>query len=145
MILKNDWSRPRPFLLGPVLLAMLVTGCEQGNPTVSGIVVYEDDSTPLDSGMVMFLALEGGKRHARGDIQTDGTYQLGTKKPGDGTAPGKYRVCIVPPDRSAEVENGIRVPPLVDSRYLDVRTSGLEFEVKPGHNEFTIKVSKPAG
>ena len=140
----NDWNWPRRFLLGPILLIVLLVGCNHGNPSVAGKVVYEDDGSPLDSGLVMFLPFEGEQRFARGEIRADGTYQLGTRKPGDGAQPGKYRVCIVPPDRSAEEENGILVPPLVDPRYLDVRTSGLEFEVKPGHNNFTLKVARPA-
>lgn len=125
-----------------------LTGCGEGRSPVRGQVTYAD-GTPLSWGTVVFEGNEGGKAvMARGDIQEDGTFTMGTEKPGDGVVPGKYRVLVTTPASSeggpplGERDRTVRGP-TVDSRYKDFNTSGLEFEVKPGPNEFPIKVTKP--
>ncbi|MBI3462715.1 MAG: hypothetical protein HY000_06590 [Planctomycetes bacterium] len=46
---------------------------------------------------------------------------------------------VVPPiSMSAE-----RVQGVIHPRHMDCKTSGLEFTVKPGPNNFTITVAKP--
>jgi len=144
MMLPSSLSRRNLRQLWPVLLLVVVVGCNQGMATVTGKVVYENDGSAVPAGLVMFLPTEKGQSFARSNIQPDGSYRLGTEKPGNGAKPGKYGVCIIPPDRSAERENGAKITPLVDSRYQDATTSGLEFEVQPGSNDFTIKVSRPS-
>lgn len=123
---------------------LLVLGCSGPDTTVAGKVVYDKDGSPVTTGMVMFVSIEG-QHLARGDIQSDGTFSLRSKDRNTSIHPGKYGVCIVPPDTSSQRENGIIVPPLVDARFLDTRSSGLEFEVQPGENNFTLTVSKPTG
>jgi hypothetical protein len=104
-------------------------------------VTYED-GTPFTMGMVVFEGDAGGKIvTARGELQPDGTYQLGTNKPGDGAPAGKYRV-LVAPRQDIDSPAPERDRP-IDFRYTSFSTSGLEFEVKSGPNEFPIQVSKP--
>jgi hypothetical protein len=110
---------------------------------VRGKVTLED-GTVLTQGMVVFESTESEKPiTARGDIQADGSYELSTHKPGDGVPPGKYRVLIAPRIDLEEIDAPNRKPPLFDKSYTNFSTSGLEFEVKPGANEFVIQVARP--
>ncbi len=127
-----------------VLLSITSIGCGRRDSTVTGKVVYGKDGSPMTAGMVMFVSADG-QRLARGDIRSDGTFSLRSGVRDEGVQPGKYGACIVPPDTASQRENGIVTPPLVDARFLSTETSGLQFEVKPGKNDFTVTVSKSAG
>jgi hypothetical protein len=99
-----------------------------------------EDGTPLTKGLVVFEAAGGKGVTARGEIQADGRYQLGTLKPGDGVPAGRYRVLINPLDLSAVPDEQKELP--FDHKYLKFETSGLEYEVKAGSNEYPIQLSK---
>jgi len=131
----------RPALVGATLLLVVgAVGCSSGLHPVRGKVTFED-GTPLPAGGIVFLQ-EGEKAiQAQGSIQPDGSYELGTNRPGDGAAPGKYRVLINPGDMT---DWDAKVRSVFDKRYLDYKTSGLEFEVKAGSNDFPIRLSKAA-
>ena len=61
-----------------------------------------------------------------------------------GALAGRYRVLVRPPPNPGRGEDDPRrYLPLIDPRYTRFETSGLEFEVRPGKNEFTIEVEKP--
>ncbi|MGL6195690.1 MAG: hypothetical protein ACRC2T_12810 [Thermoguttaceae bacterium] len=64
-------------------------GCS-GKVKVSGTVKYRDDSTPVQSGVVVFSS-KG--QSARGNIK-DGKYVLGMQKDGDGIPKGTYTVTV---------------------------------------------------
>jgi hypothetical protein len=109
--------------------------------TVVGTVTLADGS-PLTRGLVIFDGIMDGKTVSpRGEVKPDGTFVLGTLKPGDGVPAGKYRVLINPLD-SSEVPDELKKLPF-DYKYCRLETSGLEFEVKPGKNEFPIKLDPP--
>ena len=133
--------RPRrAAFLAISVLALGVAGCGQRLYPVHGSVVL-DDGTPVTKGMVIFERVEGGEPvTAQGAIEPDGTYQLGTTKPGDGVPPGKYRVLINPIDTSDAPDEQKVLP--FDIKYLKFETSGLELEVKSGSTEFPIKVTR---
>jgi hypothetical protein len=78
---------------------------------------------------------------ARGTLQPDGTFRLGTNRPGDGAPPGKYRVLVVP--RGLTEAEAAKRPPIIDRKFEKFETSGLTLEVKPGANELLITVTKP--
>jgi hypothetical protein len=138
--MRAAFSLTRVIALLPLLVG--AAGCG-GQYPVRGKATFED-GTPLTTGMVVFERQEGGKAvMARGEIQADGSYQLGTGRPGDGATPGKYQVLVSVPDPIYQDEE--RPTPPLDPRYMDYRTSGLEFEVKPGPNEYPIRVSRAAG
>jgi hypothetical protein len=122
------------------LLLLSAAGCSHRLSPVGGRVTYED-GTPVTYGMVIFESKEGPhKITARGLIQPDGSYQLSMAKPGDGVPPGPYRVLIGP----GQVIDPDAPPPLpFDKHYTDFATSGLEYEVQAGPNEFVIKLERP--
>jgi hypothetical protein len=136
----GSWRRFAPLACLFTLLG--VTGCGSNLYPVHGRVVYEDD-TPMTEGFVICeTQADGATVMARGEIQSDGTFRLGTRKPGDGARAGKYRVLVTPRGRTAKEEKTL--PPVLDSKYQHYGSSGLGFEVKEGDNDFTLKVSKPA-
>jgi hypothetical protein len=125
------------------LLLFVAGGCGGGPQPVRGKVTLED-GTPVSKGMVVFESMAGdAKITARGDIQADGTFKLGTYKPGDGVPPGRYRVLVAPREDMEDIDSPNRKPPAFDPRYSDFKTSGLEFEVKSGTNEFPIQLTRP--
>jgi hypothetical protein len=105
-------------------------------------VVFEEDGKPLDEGIVICEMKEGEKTVlARGSLERDGSFRLGTEKPGDGARPGKYRVLVVPRGLTqAELSAQGRI---IDPKFEKFETSGLALEVKPGHNELNITVTRP--
>ena len=79
---------------------------------------------------------------ARGIIQPDGSFRMGTFKDTDGAPEGRYRVAVLPiPPRNLN-----RPPkgwPPINKRFSSHTTSKLECTVTPGHNElFNIQVEK---
>jgi len=72
----------------------------------------------------------------------NGAFTWGGAKEGDGALPGHYKVIVVPISLS-EYQLGQGMTPAVDGKFGKYETSGLSFEVKPGKNEFPIKVTKP--
>jgi hypothetical protein len=107
---------------------------------VSGQVVYPG-GTPareLKGSRVIFEATapDGKSYSAEGEIDDEGRYELTTTRPGDGAVVGINRVLIerrmIDPEHAA--------PRVILEKYETFETSGIEFEVKPGRNEFTITV-----
>lgn len=127
-----------------VLLAMCIAsivGCAGGKHPVRGTVTLES-GTPLTKGLVVFERVEGGAAiTARGDIQSDGRYELSTDKPGDGVPPGKYKVLINPLDLSDIPDEQKQLP--FDVKYMKFETSGLECEVKAGGTDYPIRLTAP--
>src|SRR5206468_13023210 len=79
------WRRNSVWTLRWAALAIVLglAGCCPAFHPVHGQVSYED-GTPVTKGIVVFEAIDA--KHpltARGDLRADGSYQLGTKKPGD--------------------------------------------------------------
>jgi hypothetical protein len=133
-------SRCRPALPMTLLLLGAVAGCGGSLQPVRGTVAFEDGE-PISAGMVVFESKDGQPIvTARGEIQPDGRYQLSTHRSGDGVPPGVYRVLVTPPP--PEDPLGRFAKPPFDERYLDFKSSGLEFEVRSGPNEFPIRLAR---
>ena len=118
-------------------LLMVVAGCgpSRGVIPVTGIVKLENGA-PLARGIVFLTG--GGENGARGQIQPDGTFRLGTFTATDGTKPGTYTAYILgateEDTRSYEEKlNQTRPAPpsLVDKKYDAAATSDLRVEIKP--------------
>jgi hypothetical protein len=139
LVNPNSWRRP--VTLAALTLLAGVAGCGTRLHPVSGRVLF-DDGSPLKEGQVVCEMKEGEKTvMARGTLQPDGTFQLGTREPGDGARPGKYRVAVVP--RSLTEAEASKVPPIIDPKFEKFETSGLELDVKEGPNELNITVTRP--
>lgn len=110
---------------------LLLAGCggashELETATVSGTAKI--DGEPLSSGYVYVLPSKG--RMAKGIVQEDGSFVLGTYESDDGAQVGTHSVIVVPvpadegsrkPDRSA-----VKIP----RKYAKASTSGLTVTVK---------------
>lgn len=126
-------------------LWIAVVGCGTGKPEtypVPGSIRFED-GTPVSFGMVEFFHPEL-QLSARGKIQPDGTFQIGTFESGDGAVAGKHRVMIIQLLMPGTL--GGKQPPHsghIDSSYANFETSKLEFTVDPNAaNRFDVTVKK---
>ena len=124
-----------------LLAVSLVTliGCGSSLQPVRGTVKLPGGK-PAVGSQVVFDGPEGGKAiSARGDVQADGRFELSMAQPGDGVPPGKYRVQVNPPP-ILDAEAAQRLP--FNPKFTEFGTSGLEYEVKSGKNDFSIQLTK---
>ena len=112
---------------------------------VDGTVRFEDGSKVM-FGNVEFYNAEH-RLNARGTINRDGTFEVGTFTENDGAVAGKHKVIIVQVTGNylteklsddIQHEHG----DLISSAYFDYRTSGLECEIEPGRNPVDFVVKK---
>ncbi len=107
---------------------------------MQGKVVYEDGSPATNlAGYTVSFDCPAQKVSASGLIDSDGSFRVGTFEEGDGAMPGTHHVAITPPEAPVD---GPPLPRLLDKKYGDMGTSGLEVEIKPGRNEVTLKVER---
>jgi hypothetical protein len=99
--------------------------------------VKNANGSPIESEsrMVVFHPISGGKP-ASGTAEKDGSFTLMTKKPGDGVAPGKYKVALL------FMKNYPTGKIAVPQKYGDPSTTPLEATVDAGHTHFDFKVEK---
>ena len=116
---------------------MAVVGCgpSRGVIPVTGIAKLQD-GTPLARGHVFLTG--GGENGARGQIEPDGTFRLGTFTATDGAKPGTYTAYVVgateEDSRSYEEKLDQAKPgpaSLIDKKYDAAATSDLRVEIKP--------------
>ena len=127
------------------LILTFTVGCGK-NCSVSGKVTFPD-GTPLTKGHVLF---ETDVFQAKGPIQPDGTYKMGSSTPGDGVPRGTYKVSIqgvVTPNFEPQGEGRppkVTMPksPMIDLKYTSGMNSGLSCEVK-GRTKYNITVEPP--
>jgi hypothetical protein len=134
-------KKPRAMAVAGLLLLGAI-GCGPKLYPARGTVTYPDGS-PVTEGLVVFESKDQEKTTtARGEIRSDGSFELATFKPGDGARPGKYRVLVAPKFDPNAVDRPSKKPPF-HSRYGEFKTSGLELDVTAaGPNEFPIKVTR---
>jgi hypothetical protein len=120
-----------------------LVGCGgKGQVPVRGKLVYADNEQPVKelAGFEVIFTSEKLRTNARGTIQEDGTFQLGTAKENDGAPPGEYVVTVTQPFREPERPYvGDRV---VDPAYEDPAKSDLKAEVTADKNEFVFKLRR---
>jgi hypothetical protein len=82
---------------------------------------------------------------ARGRIQPDGTFRLGTYQPVDGAIEGKHLVVIIPPPPVGDRDEMKTLPLVIDPRFQRFETSGLKVTVSrdASENQFPITVERP--
>ncbi len=144
--MNAEWTAICRTPLRNLVLCLCVTclaGCHRGPDVaqVSGKVLYKDGSVP--KGGVRVVRFEpaadsptGIRKGATGDIQADGSFEMMTRKPGDGVYFGKYNVTFA-------IMKGPRDPvSYVDEKYTRAATSpyhvtvdkdihDLAFEIEP--------------
>ena len=100
-------------------------GCGKRLHPVGGQLVWADGQPAKDlAGAMVYFESTQHRTISRSVVQADGHFQLTTERPEargpDGVPPGVHRVYVI--DGS---------PPLVDQRFRDPSTSGLEVTVPP--------------
>jgi len=98
-----------------------------------------DDGSPVTTGSVVFVQ---GSFQSRGDIQSDGTYVVGTHSDKDGIPPGEYRVYImgVTEERGVDSDGSPIYVSLIDEKYAQQETSGLTYTT--GTSPFNITLER---
>ena len=85
---------------------------------------------PLSAGLVKFVSADGTLPEVSGEIQPDGGFAITTRNPGDGAAPGKYKVRIEPVGRKDPRKSRLSFP----AKYVDEDSSGLAGH-RPGRGQ----------
>ena len=142
----RDGQSPRCFRVQVLLLLLgtCIYGCADGKPQtapVRGTITL--DRKPVISGFIVFEPAEG--RPAKGQIQPDGTFILGTFAETDGAILGHHRVAIVARKELPSSQGGPTYKrygrTLVPEVYASVLTSGIEFDVLDDDNNFDIQLT----
>ena len=137
--------------LGVLATLVGIGGCSSRHPAatypVSGKVVFADGAPLSTGGIILFKSVATEDQptfDARGAIEADGTFRLFTFEEGDGAVAGKHQVLVrAKRDAADYLERGIIPQPVIDPRFEHYETSGLEFTVEEGSNEFTVTVERP--
>ena len=113
----------------------------------TGKIYYNDQ--PLPYGSIMFQPVRG--QPATGQIQSDGSFEMSSFKPGDGATVGPNKVRVncyssQSPSEKAKPVVGERSigSLLIPKQYTSFYTSGLTAEVQSGGNEpFEFRLEGP--
>src|SRR5262245_45613884 len=128
-------SSQRPWALVSLVL-FGAGGC--GSQTlfpVSGKVTYKDGK-PVTAGLVIFEPVVQ-KPSARGEIQADGSFQLGTHQDNEGAVEGEYKVLIAPPPLP---EEGKRLRSPIHPKYQNLESTPLKFTVTRDRDKNTFHI-----
>src|SRR5262249_17221943 len=133
-------SAQRPWQAAALVSLVLFGASGCGSETffpVSGKVTYKA-GRPVTAGLVIFEPVSG-KISARGEIQADGSFQLGTHRDNDGAREGDYKVLVAPPPLP---EEGKRRRSPVHPKYQNLESTPLRFTVTRDRdkNRFNIEV-----
>lgn len=126
----------RTLLLATALL--LICGCS-GKVPLTGKVTFADDDSPLTTGMVCFAQ---GSFLARGNLNSDGTYQVSSTGTNDGLPKGKYKVYLVGAELVRSSGGNSTYTPLVDRKYESAATTDIECDVDGSTKQFDFKVER---
>jgi hypothetical protein len=131
------------FLAGLCLVGAMFSGCNRGPAMyqVRGKVLYKDGSVPSGMGAVHLEPTSAStatiKKVASGAIGPDGTFEMMTRKPGDGVFKGEYVVTIAvvksatdPTLLSAETYRNAKTTPIAPIT-VDHNLSDLKLEIEP--------------
>jgi hypothetical protein len=113
------------------LVPLVLLGCRPGyqrdTAPVRGRVTV--DGRPVTSGFVVVIPSSG--RMAKGIIQSDGTFTMGTYNANDGVQLGKHPVVVHPVPADEEGDSKQRSGPSIPAQYSIASKSGLQIEVMP--------------
>ena len=125
-------------IMGAMICGTL--GCDNGGPTTypaSGTIHFEN-GTPARTGFVELVPLKGGPS-ARGQIDTQGKFTLGTFEQADGAIAGDYVAVIIQHTQPVSAEDARRLGPeheqhagansLVALKYSSPKSSDLKCSI----------------
>lgn len=145
---QSPRSRRLVFGFAALLLFPLMWGCGSDQlPTypVSGTVQFEDGTHPMFGDIEFYNA--DHKVNARGKINRDGSFSVGTFTDNDGAIEGRHQIItlqIVSDHLTARRSHSIEHDhgALINPSFFDYRTSGLECDIVPGDNQVKLTVRK---
>lgn len=154
MINKGFVRLPLASLSIVALGVVLAAGCGKksnlpATAPVHGKVTLNGE--PVKSGSLVFVPTGGGKS-AQGNIESDGTFTMGTYKETDGAIVGTHKVMITALETgggSGLAEDSRNDPTvgqksLIPEHYGDLEKSGLTADVKEGDNEINFELKNAA-
>ena len=149
-----------------LLSLVLMIGCGS-NVKFGGRVTFSDDDSPLTGGMVCFQA---GGFFARGEINADGNYTLGSVTASDGIPKGTYQVYLADTEKIESVDivvispekglaeaqastgrnpvdgsvvmGGRKITPRVALKYASSKTSDIQVVVDGKTKRYDFKVER---
>ena len=143
--IRPKWSPP----LACVALVLSMVGCGSDLAEVRGTVTVDDQPLRGGSGVratVVFQPASGGGAPGVGLIDESGNFTLSSGAD-RGVRPGDYVVTVTAtqliPDKSnpSGPASGRRI---TDARYANAKTSGFQFTVEPGRNDFHLALQSKA-
>jgi len=145
LLVKLTMSNYNFFLLA--LMCFLFVGCgesQHATHKVEGRIEFKEGGAPK-FGSIEFFHPEK-KINARGKIQSDGTFTVGTYKDGDGAIEGDHQITVNQIVTShlaanAKVEIQHDHGKTASPKYRDYRTSDLKCVIKKGTNQVVLKIS----
>lgn len=123
------------------VVLLTTTGCNSGRYPVRGSVRYADGSPVIEGTVIAEGEVDGKLVSLQANIESDGTFAMGSMTPGEGAFPGSYRALIMPV-ALGDSELAAGKKPSVSGKYAKFETSGISFEVTRGTNNLEITVDK---
>ncbi len=135
-----------------ILMACLAVGCSDGRIQTfpaEGRVIFPTGE-PVRTGYVESRSLDHAI-NARGKIDRDGSFKLGTYSESDGAVAGRHQAVVIQFIASDNLLAEKYLPKIehdhgheVDLRFADYMTSELEFTIDPDAKNFITLVVEPA-
>lgn len=123
-----------------MITLLVVVGCGR-QVKMGGRVTFSDNGDPLTMGTVVFKT---EIFQARGEINPDGSYQIGSFKYKDGLPRGTYQVYVTGAIQQEEGTDGSTVEiPLIDMKYANPNKSGLTVTVDGSTKTFDFQIDRP--
>ena len=113
-------------------------GANSPHPVHGTVFLDGQPATELAGGTVTFNS-DALHKSATGEIQADGTYQLGSLKKDDGALPGTYQVTVSPPEVSSAGERGGRRTSAKPAAFVEPK---MEATVEPRSNDIPIQLHR---
>ena len=132
-------------LLFGLCFVAAIAGCSKSPPVykVTGKASFRGQ--PLSTGMVAFHHTDAKSPMVTGEIRSDGSFELTTKRPGDGALPGDYRVTVTSmlPGKGVEgIDKDYQPPkPLIPLKYMRLDETPLKATVEPKDNVIDLSLS----
>jgi hypothetical protein len=117
------------------LIFVATLGCGSKYVPVKGSLLFADGTpaTGLEGRQIIFQKIPAGEEtssqvQSTGTIDAQGKFTMGTDQIADGVPSGTHRIMI----SEAVATGDIPPPAVIDKKYSNFETSGLQYEVKAG-------------